>query len=67
MGVVQIVIYLGGVLACEHLNDDTANKSLLYLKISSLVILVLRSLCGLSNLASQFAYVELCFFFRHDT
>lgn len=55
MGVVQMVIYLGGALACEYLNDNTANKSLLYLKISSLAILVLRSLCSLSNLASQFA------------
>lgn len=58
MGVVQMVIYLGGALAC----DNMANKSLLYLKISSLAILVLRSLCSLSNLASQFAYSELCFF-----
>lgn len=41
MGVVQMVIYLGGALACEYLNDNTANKSLLYLKISSLAILVL--------------------------
>lgn len=62
MGVVQMVIYLGGALACEYLNDNTANKSLLYLKISSLAILVLRSLCSLSNLVSQFAYSELCFF-----